>query len=66
MIVEDAPAGWDVEAADFGGQVVRHRHGDVTAVAYIYSDPQRVWAECTMCGADLQLEVPVWRGATPP
>ena len=47
MIVEDAPAGWDVEPADFGGQVVRHRHGDVTAVAYVYSDPDRVWAECT-------------------
>jgi hypothetical protein len=65
MIVEDA-TGWDVEAADFGGKIVRHSHGDVTAVAYVYSSPDRVWAECTMCGADLQLEAPIQPGATAP
>jgi len=65
MIVEDA-TGWDVEAADFGGKVVRHRHGDVTAVAYVYMRPDRVWAECTLCGADLQLEAPIQPGAMAP
>ena len=65
MIAEDA-TGWDVEPADFGGKIVRHRHGDATAVAYVYSNPDRVWAECTMCGADLQLEMSVRPGATAP
>jgi hypothetical protein len=46
---------WEVELDDFGGRMVRHRHGDVTAVAYVYSNPERAWAECTMCQAELGL-----------
>ena len=57
MIV-DPPSGWDVEPDDFGGLVVRHWHGDVTAAAYIYSNPDRAWAECTMCGAELAVRKP--------
>jgi hypothetical protein len=49
MILDDAPAGWEVLAADFGGQIVQHRHGDVTAVA---------------CGAALVLETDVQRPPT--
>lgn len=56
---QDRPPGWDVEADDFGGRVVRHRHGDLTAVAYVYSNPDRVWAECTMCMDELELGPPV-------
>ena len=61
-VLENAPADWEVEPADFGGQLVRHRHGQVTAVCYGYSNPDGAWAECTMCGADLVLQKPrpVW------
>ena len=62
MIIEDASPDWEIEPADFGGQVVRHRHGDVTAVTYLYSNPDRAWVECTMCGAELTLEQPVRSG----
>jgi len=46
---------WEIDEGAFGGHVVRHRHGDVTAVAYLYSNPDRAWAECTMCQAELEL-----------
>ena len=59
MIFQDAPSGWEVEPSDVGGHVVRHRHGDVSAVCYVYSHLDRVWAECTICLADLELEKPV-------
>ena len=58
-MMEVVPSGWEVEPTDFGGQLVRHRHGDVSAVCYVYSNPDRVWAECTMCGAELELAPPV-------
>ena len=61
MFIEDVAGGWEVEPADFGGHLVRHRHDDVTAVAYVYSRPDRTWAECTMCAADLELAVPAQR-----
>ena len=64
MIADDAPAGWEVLAADFGGQIVQHRHGDVTAVAYIYSNREKTWAECTACGAALVLETDMQRRQT--
>ena len=55
--IEDVPPGWEVEQqADFGGRLVRHVHGDVAATAYLYSNPDEVWAECTMCGQKLTLE----------
>lgn len=46
---------WEVDEDDFGGRIVRHRHHDVSAVAYVYSNPDRAWAECSMCGAELRL-----------
>ena len=54
----DAAGDWVVEGDDHGGRVVRHRHWDVEAVAYLYSNPDEVWAECTMCGATLALGDP--------
>jgi hypothetical protein len=58
MLIEDAVGDWEVEPTDFGGELVRHQHGEVSAICYVYSNPDRVWAECTMCLADLELEVP--------
>ena len=54
--IDDVPPGWEVEYGDFGGRLVRHLHGDVSATAYLYSNPDEVWAECTMCGQKLMLE----------
>ncbi|HEY8177584.1 MAG TPA: hypothetical protein VIH19_03205 [Candidatus Limnocylindria bacterium] len=59
MLIDDTPAGWELEPTDFGGQLVRHRHGGVLAVCYMYSNPDRAWAECTMCGAEVDLELQV-------
>jgi hypothetical protein len=56
--LESPPADWETEPTDFGGQLVRHRHKDVTAVCYVYSNPNGAWAECTICGADLVLQKP--------
>ena len=53
---DDAHPGWEIEQGDFGGRLVRHLHGDVSATAYLYSNPDEVWAECTMCGQKLTLE----------
>jgi hypothetical protein len=50
---------WQVELDDFGGRMVRHRHPDLTAIAYVYGNPDRVWAECSMCGSELDLVVAV-------
>ena len=47
VITHEPPAGWEVEHSDFGGHVVRHQHGEETAVAYVYSGLDRTWAECT-------------------
>ena len=49
---------WHVEVTNYGVQVVTHRHGDVEATAFLYSNPDEVWAECTMCGARLDLDDP--------
>ena len=49
-MIDDAPAGWELEPTDYR-QLARHRHGDVLAVCYLYSHPDRAWAECTLCGA---------------
>ena len=46
---------WQVEEDDFGGRLVRHRHADVSAIAYVYSTADRAWAECSTCGAELGL-----------
>ena len=48
---------WEVEADDFGEQP-KHRHGDVSATAFLFSNPDEVWAECSMCGARLNLGAP--------
>ena len=52
-MVDEAGA-WEVE--EDGSGPVRHRHGDVMAIAYLYSNPERTWAECTMCQAELDLD----------
>ena len=62
MIIQDIAGEWEVEPADFGGHIVRHRHGGESAVCYVYAKPDRAWAECTMCLADLELEVPISPG----
>lgn len=41
MIIEDAGGGWELEPTDCRGQLVRHRHGDISAVCYVYSNPDR-------------------------
>ena len=48
---------WEVEEDGFG-EVPKHRHGDVTATAFLFSNPDEVWAECSMCGARLDLGSP--------
>ncbi len=48
----------DWELADQLGQAPQHRHGDVSATAFLYSNPDEVWAECSMCGARLVLDDP--------
>ena len=48
----------DWEVADQLGQAPKHRHGDVSATAFLYSNPDEVWAECSMCGARLVLDDP--------
>jgi hypothetical protein len=53
----DADPDWEVEDHDFG-EVPKHRHGDVTATAFLFSNPDEVWAECSMCGARLNLGSP--------
>jgi len=55
-MTDDSYPGWEVEDGDFGGRVVRHIHGEISATAYLYSNPDEVWAECTMCGQKLTLE----------
>lgn len=51
----DLAGDWDVEADDFGGRIVRHRHWDDMVPAYVYSSADQLWAECAMCGASLGL-----------
>ena len=46
----------DWEVAEGFGEVPKHRHGDVSATAFLYSNPDEVWAECSMCGARLDLD----------
>jgi hypothetical protein len=46
---------WEIEQDDFGGRIARHRHLDMRAVAYVYSTANRTWAECSICGATLDL-----------
>ena len=46
---------WDIDEDDFGGRLVRHRHLEASAIAYVYNRPDRAWAECSMCGAELGL-----------
>jgi hypothetical protein len=58
MIIEDVVGDWEVEPTDFGGQLVNHRHGDALAICHVYINPDRAWAECTMCLADLELAGP--------
>ena len=41
----DADPDWEVEEDGFG-EVPKHRHGDVTATAFLFSNPDEVWAEC--------------------
>ena len=53
----DADPDWEVEEDGFG-EVPKHRHGDVTATAFLFSNPDEVWAECSMCGARLDLGSP--------
>ena len=55
-MTDDSYPGWEVEDGDFGGREVRHLHGEISATAYLYSNPDEVWAECTMCGQKLTLE----------
>jgi hypothetical protein len=50
----DADPDWEVVGDDFG-EVPKHRHGEVTATAFLFSNPDEVWAECSMCGARLNL-----------
>ena len=35
MISDDAVSGWYLEPNDFGGYIVRHRHDDHSAIAYV-------------------------------
>lgn len=49
----------DWEVAEEFGQVPKHRHGDVSATAFLFSNPDEVWAECSMCGARLDLDNPM-------
>ena len=53
--MSDAHPDWNVAINNYGVQVVTHRHGDVQATAYLYSNPDKVWAECTMCLARITL-----------
>ena len=55
-MIDDPYPGWEVEDGDFGGRVVRHIHSEVSATAYLYSNLDEVWAECTMCGQKLTLD----------
>ena len=47
---------WDVEGDDFGGFMVRHRHWDGLMLALYYPHPNRPWAECSICGATLDMD----------
>jgi hypothetical protein len=58
----DVAGDWDVEGNDFGGHIVRHRHWDGEAMAFVYPDRDGEWAECSMCGATLTLERHAWLG----
>ena len=49
-------ADWEVAAEV--GQAPQHRHGAVSATAFLYSNPDEVWAECSMCGTLLHLDDP--------
>jgi hypothetical protein len=62
--ISDAAQDWLIEDNDFGGYLVRHRHWDGTAVAFVYSNPGRVWAECSICPADVDLASPGRPGVT--
>jgi hypothetical protein len=53
--VTDRPPDWNVAINNDGVQKVTHRHGDVEATAYLYSNPDEMWAECTMCPARITL-----------
>lgn len=53
---------WEVDEDDFGGRIVRHRHADITATAYVFSNPDQVWAECSLCGAELGLVMGMTEG----
>jgi hypothetical protein len=53
--VTDRGPDWNVATDNYGVQKVTHRHGDVEATAYLYSNPDEVWGECTMCPARLTL-----------
>jgi hypothetical protein len=54
-VIDGSDPGWEIGRDEFGGQLVRHRHGGVPATEYLYSNPDEAWAECTMCGAKRSL-----------
>ena len=54
----DVAVDWDVEGNDFGGHIVRHRHWDGPVLAFVYPDRDGEWAECSVCGAVLDLGNP--------
>jgi hypothetical protein len=58
MITDQAPE-WDIEPNDFGGQIVHHRHPDVSAICYVYSISDRAWAACMECGDQLEVAGPM-------
>jgi hypothetical protein len=49
--MSDGQPDWNVAVDDDGRQVVTHRHEIAEATAYLFSNPDHEWAECTMCGA---------------
>jgi hypothetical protein len=53
----DVAGEWDVEGNDFGGHIVRHRHWGGPVIAFVYLDPDGDWAECSVCGATLDLQM---------
>ena len=66
--IGEVPPGWEVEDGDFGGRLVRHLHGDVSATAYLYSNPDEVWASASgngdpvsFCGLDPTRPPGLWQ-----
>lgn len=60
QVIIETPTGWELEPDDFGGLVVRHQHGDLTAVAYLYTATLIAPGPNARCvGAEVDLALPI-------